>query len=105
PSYRKHKPTGQAVVTLNGKGCYLGRHGSKESKAEYDRLIAEWLASGRRVVDAGSALTVSELVLAFWPHVETHYRRPDGTPTGEVNDYKLSLRPLRELYGQTPAKD
>jgi hypothetical protein len=25
PSYRRHKPTGQAVVTLNGKDHYLGR--------------------------------------------------------------------------------
>ena len=29
PSYRLHKPTGQAVVTLNGKDNYLGRHGTK----------------------------------------------------------------------------
>ena len=32
PSYRLHKPTGQAVVTLNGKDHYLGRHGTRESK-------------------------------------------------------------------------
>jgi hypothetical protein len=25
PLYRKHKPTGQAVVTLNGKDHHLGR--------------------------------------------------------------------------------
>jgi hypothetical protein len=25
PSYRRHKPTGQAVVTLNGKDRYLGK--------------------------------------------------------------------------------
>jgi integrase len=105
PAYRKHKGTGQAVVTLNGRAYYLGRHGSKESRATYNRLIAEWLAGGRRLPDADNGLTVSELIRAFWPHVETHYRRPDGTPTNEVGDYKLSLRPLRELYGRTPAKD
>ena len=44
PSYRKHKPSGQAVVTLSGRDHYLGPHGSKTSIAEYDRLIAEWLA-------------------------------------------------------------
>jgi hypothetical protein len=27
PKYRKHKATGQAVVTLNGSDCYLGPHG------------------------------------------------------------------------------
>src|SRR5262249_7168984 len=84
---------------------YLGRFGSSASKAGYDRLISEWLSGGRRLPDGQDGLTVSELIRAFWPHVETHYRRPDGTPTNEVGDYKLSLRPLRELYGSTSARD
>ncbi len=41
PAYRKHRGSGQAIVTLNGKDFYLGPHGSKVSKGEYDRLIAE----------------------------------------------------------------
>lgn len=28
PSYRLHKPSGQAVVTINGKDIYLGRFDS-----------------------------------------------------------------------------
>jgi hypothetical protein len=46
PTYRHHKPTNQAVVTLNGKDHYLGRWNSKASRGEYDRLIGEWLAAG-----------------------------------------------------------
>ena len=46
PSYRHHKPTGQAVVTLNGKDHYLGLWGTAASRAEYDRLIGEWIANG-----------------------------------------------------------
>ena len=38
---------GQAVVRLDGRDVYLGRYGSPESRAEYDRLIADWLAAGR----------------------------------------------------------
>lgn len=30
PSYRRHKPTGQARVTLGGKDFYLGRYGTPE---------------------------------------------------------------------------
>src|SRR5262249_4354731 len=37
PSYRRHRASGQAVVTLNGVDHYLGRFNSPESKAEYDR--------------------------------------------------------------------
>ena len=36
PSYRKHKASGQAVVTLSGRDVYLGPHGSQVSKDEYD---------------------------------------------------------------------
>ena len=31
PSYRFHKGSGQAVVTLSGKDIYLGVHGTEES--------------------------------------------------------------------------
>ena len=41
PSYRLHRPSGQAVVTLSGRDFYLGPHGSKISRAEYDRVTAE----------------------------------------------------------------
>jgi hypothetical protein len=49
PSYRKHKASGQALVTIGGQDMYLGPHGTKTSKSEYDRLIGEWLANGRRL--------------------------------------------------------
>ena len=47
PSYRHHEARGLAVVTLDGRDIYLGPYGSAESKAAYDRTIAEWLANGR----------------------------------------------------------
>ncbi len=48
PKYRKHRASGQAIVTLNGHDHYLGPHGAAASRHEYDRLIAEYLARGRR---------------------------------------------------------
>lgn len=47
PKYRKHRASGQAVVTLSGKDCYLGPYGTKAIRVEYDRLVGEWLAAGR----------------------------------------------------------
>jgi hypothetical protein len=41
-SYLCHKPSGQALLTLNGKDFCLGVWQSPESHAQYDRLIAEW---------------------------------------------------------------
>ena len=63
PSYRHYKPTGQAVVTINGRDLYLGKWNTAASRADYDRLIAEFLANGRRLqgdVD-GRSLTEQEL--------------------------------------------
>jgi hypothetical protein len=37
PSYRRHRPSGQAVATFGGRDFYLGAFGSKASKAEYRR--------------------------------------------------------------------
>jgi integrase len=108
PSYRLHKPSGQAVVTLDGHDIYLGKHDTPESRAEYDRRIAEWLANARRLpvrADEPAGLTVNQLLVAFLRHANEHYRRADGTPTGEVRDYKLSFRPLKHLYGNTPVND
>ena len=41
PSYRLHKASSQAIVTLNGEDVYLGPYGSKESRQKYDRAVAE----------------------------------------------------------------
>ena len=46
PSYRKHRASGSAVVTLSGQVFYLGPHGTKVSRLEYDRSVSEWLAPG-----------------------------------------------------------
>jgi integrase len=108
PSYRFHKGSNQAIVVLDGRTHYLGPWNSPASRAECDRLVAEWLANGRRsapVAPAPSAegVTVDELILVYWRHAEGYYRKPDGTPSPELENLKLALRPLRKLYGETPA--
>ena len=49
PAYRRHKASGQAVVTLDGRDHYRGPYGTPASRAEYDRLVTVWLARGRRL--------------------------------------------------------
>jgi integrase len=46
---------------------------------------------------------MAELMLRFLDHAETYYRRPDGTQTTEVKEYKLVIRRVRLLYGSLPA--
>src|SRR5262249_27643374 len=98
PSYRLHKPTGQAVVTLDANDHYLGRHGTPERREEYDRLIAAWLTNSRSLSQAGSLSegpAVNEVILAYGRCVEVYYRRKDGTPTSEVNNIRQALRWVR----------
>src|SRR5262249_10591214 len=112
PTYRFHKGSGQAVVVLGGRSVYLGRWDTPESRAEYERVVAEWLARGRLPAQdkapepgkpAGGNLPVGEMILVFWAHATKHYRPQDGRPTGEQSTLRHALRPLRRLYGQTPA--
>lgn len=67
PKYRKHRASGQAVVTIAGRDVYLGPHGTKASKVEYDRVIAEWLAAGRPSTPQPSAsdITLAEVMAAY----------------------------------------
>jgi len=97
PSYRLHKPSGQAVVTLNGSDLYLGKYGSIESRAEYDRLMAEWLVNGRRLV-AATHQTISEVMVGYIRHVDSYYVK-NGKPTSEATLIRLALRVLKQLYG------
>jgi integrase len=85
----------------------LGKYDTPESRVEYVRVIAEWEANGRRLTGSASGkhISVHELVLAYWKHIELHYRRPDGTPTSEVHEYKLALRPVCHLFGSLPADE
>jgi hypothetical protein len=105
PSYCHHNATGQAVVRIEGRDYYLGKYDTPVSRAEYDRLIAEWLTSGRRFSSSAKAegLSIAEVILAYWEHVQQYYRFADGTPTTEVDNIRLALRPLRVLYADTAA--
>ena len=60
PSLRRHA-TGQGFVELNGRYIYLGAFDKPETKQAYHRLIAEWLANGRRLPVDPHEITVTEL--------------------------------------------
>ena len=89
PSYRRHKPTGQAIVVLGGKMFYLG--------ATVDRVSARSTTGSSRSglpreavsppASAGSSsasdMTVTELIRDYWRHVQATYVK-DGEPTTEV---------------------
>lgn len=106
PAYRRHKQSGQAVVTLNGRDHLLGKHDSAPSRAEYDRLIAEWFAGGRQLPREGVLdLNIAELVAKFWTHAQTYYVDAKGSPTSEQSTLQQAMNPLLKLYRNLPARE
>jgi integrase len=104
PKYRHYKPKDLAVVRIDGRDHY----GSEESKEKYRRLLAEWLAGRPPEAPEPAAdtegISIAELMLAYLRWADGYYRK-DGRPTRETINIRLALRPLRQLYGLTPARD
>jgi integrase len=111
-----HKASGQAVCEVRGKTYYLGAYDSPESRREYDRVVKFWRevrqVPKNRPLPAGASLpppadlTVAEIIAAFWTHAHGYYADcvlPNGKVCGELDNYRLALRPLRRLYDGTPA--
>ena len=109
PTYCHHRRSGRGYATFGGRQhTFPGPYNSPQSRAAYDRLIAEFLNAGRTLPaepDAAAGPTVSMIAAAFWRHAQAHYVRADGTPTGEAGNYKPALAALRRLYGPTAATD
>ena len=104
PRYRHHKASGNAVVTLSGIDHYLGPWQSKASKREYDRLIGEWLAAGRRMPTHANETTVVELSAAYRKFANGYYRKNDE-PTRSIERARLAS-PLNQtmLSGKSIAR-
>jgi integrase len=107
PSYRLHRASYQAVVTLGGRDYYLGEFNSPESRTEYDRLIQEWLVNNRRRTAARSpgdqnisSIVINELVTAYWDFALGYYVK-NGQPTRELQALKYSFKPMVDIYGTT----
>jgi len=105
PAYRLHKPSGLAVVRLNGQDIYLGKHGTSDSRARYEQAIAQWLASNRQASTgvgarpfAQSRLTINEFFLAYWEFAKSYYVK-NGNPTGEQSNLRDAARMLTGQFG------
>ncbi len=110
PSYRLHKPSGQAVVRLEGRDYYLGKYGTEASQEAYKKANRRRLTTPRlspaspTEVKIGLPLSIDEFMLAYWDrHVATYYVK-NGRPTSEQDNIRQALRFLRRLYGGTQVK-
>ena len=107
PSYRLHKASGQAVVTIDRKDHYLGVHGTPDSRLYYERLISAWMqgdAVPARKPESSNDITVAEVCIQYLRWAEGYYVK-DGKPTTEMSNVKRAIKTLREAYASLPAKE
>jgi len=98
PSYRKHKQSGQAIVTLSGQDFLLGTYDTDVSRREYDRVIAEWLERGRQpLLHRQEGLFIAEVASRYWAYATQRYVR-HGQPTAEQFHIKTAVKHLLRLY-------
>lgn len=118
PSYRLHKQSGQAVVTLackiSGKrrDIMLGEYESPESRIAYAEAIAQWERDGR-VLDNSpkpepirhDETTVAEVMLDWWEGVLKRYAvaDPEGRLPSHLYSYRVVVRLVRATCGNLPA--
>lgn len=81
----------------------MGQHGTPSSRAEYDRVIAEWIAAGRQLRTDPDAITIAEVVAAFRRHALSYYRDANGRVGKHVTNIDEAVRPLLKLYSHTLA--
>lgn len=111
PTYRIHRPSGQAVVTLDQRDVYLGPYGSPESKEKYGRLIEEWCRRKGLTPEASAELPplgkegveVAVLVRDYLRYAEKRYVKA-GRVTDHYGKIATALRPLLSLHPQMPAR-
>lgn len=89
-----------AYVTLNGRRVYLGKQGTPEARAKYDRVIARWIAGGRaepaaKRVDA--SYLIEDLVADYWDYLQKRYAR-----SREPREIRYALRTLLEGHSALP---
>ena len=115
PTYRLHKSSGQAICTVRVEGkrmmLYLGAHNSVESRDQYALVCRAIDAStplpNGAVVDRVkgrkaplSRLSIAEICEQFLAHARVYYRHPDGSQTGEADNYRLAFRHLVDAKGR-----
>ena len=103
PKCRKHS-SGNARVTFNGRDYLLGPYGTKVSKQEYDRLVAEFLASGRSPSFGieSEELTMAMVMVDYLRHAKAYH---GIGKTSELHRIKYALRPVKDLYASLAATD
>lgn len=116
PTYRLHKPSGQARVRWMGKELWFGEFDSPASRQRFAEFLKKVVSgtlldvdllprrASRVMQSADAGISVIELCVAFLRHAEQHYRKGDDL-TAEYDCFVSAIKPLKELFGVIPVNE
>ncbi len=106
PGYLLHKRSGQAVVVLNGKTIYLGKYKSKASREEYENVIADFIANGKKLppTRTKSDCLIETLCYDYLDNQKKVHSK-NGKPTEAFGHCRLAVAPVIKHYGQNSIPD
>ncbi|MFZ2875093.1 MAG: hypothetical protein WAZ94_11500, partial [Phycisphaerales bacterium] len=94
-----------ARISLAGRVITLGPAGSREAAKAYDRIVALYLANGRRLPSyAPPALTVGGLAEQYFEFAHQYFRK-HGRQTASVLVVKRALELFLASHDKHPAAD
>jgi integrase len=105
PAYQFHV-SGQAVVRLDGKDFYLGKHGTPESYARYYALLAEYNANGMKAPDAPPrmaevSIRIKDITADFRNRVLPRFEKNNA----QHNRFDKLLELLEQRHGDEAPED
>jgi integrase len=99
PQLSRHV-SGHAFVKIDGQQIWLGRYGEPTTQEAYDRLVAGWLANGRRLPAPAAVMTapsVRRIIADYFTWASARYSKP------KLQAVRSSLRIVEQLFGSEPA--
>ncbi len=105
PKYRKHKASGQAIVSLDGQIFYLGPFGTQVSKRNTtgSSVNGKQTAVGCHRTRLPASPSPNSAA-AYWRYAKGYYVK-NGKPTDEQSCIRTALRHTRQLYGNQPVTE
>jgi len=109
PTYSSHKQSGRGRLTwtdtagVRHEKLLRGPFGSPESLAAKARLELEIATSPTRAAVTPADITLAEVLAAYLTHATKYYADAEGRPTKELDNMKSAIKPVREMYAETPA--
>ncbi len=106
PALKRHK-RGGSYAYVGGRQKWFGSYDDPETHKRFGHFLAMWEANGGEAPPETvehQGMTCETLVGLYLNYCETHYRRPDGTPTGEAQQFAYTAKPLLQLFRHLPAE-